>query len=256
MRKILFRQLKQLVTITPILFFSTLQYVASAEIVSVGLTSVQPPLVIDTRTKKGLVYDVLDILNNFQDDFKFVGNFYPPKRLLAEYDTLGIHMIAFNDVKWGWAQRKGVGSLTLTDGRDLFFSLKKGIKRTPKGGLTAVSGFHYAFAGFDPVTLQNMPNVSLVIDEPAVIKMLVNGRTEKGISSETYLKWLSVSDPGTFSMLQIEEKEDNRYNRQLVVFPSSPISIDQLNVFLNNANVRTALAKAFKKYGLSPPPLK
>jgi ABC-type amino acid transport substrate-binding protein len=224
-------------------------------IVNVGLTSIQPPLVFSGSEERGLIYDVLAALNDHQDDFTFTPSLVPAKRLLANHQTDDFHLIAYNDVLWGWAQRGGKPSVNLTNGKDLFFQLK-GTNQT--NGITAqigaVMGFHYAFSNFDAEKLGSMPNVSLVSDESGVLKLVEYGRVDKGIASETFLNWVSVSEPEVYAKLQIfAEQPDHTYNRQFVVFPYAPITVEQLNIYLRGLKASGVLGEIYAKYGIEIP---
>ncbi|MET0013148.1 MAG: hypothetical protein ABW085_05780 [Sedimenticola sp.] len=225
----------------------------SRQKVSVALTSIQPPFVIDEASRHGLAYDVVDALNRHQGLYEFQAKLIPAKRLLSDHDALGEHVVAFNDELWGWKQRGGAGSLTLTDGKDVFFSLNE---TSTKDTIAAVRGFHYAFSGFDPEKLSRMPNVTVVNDEPTVLEMVIQKRTDRGITSLAFLKWISVSSPELYSRLRIDPEEDHTYNRQFIVFPYSPVSVGIINRYLTEMKEEGILPRIYKTYGLESPPLK
>ncbi len=226
----------------------------SEQTIFVALTSVQPPFIIDEKKEHGLTFDLLNAINELQDDYRFVGKFYPIKQLFANYEKHNVHLVALGDLKWGWSELNAVGSLSLTNGKDVFFSLKSNATDEKNKGIAAVRGFHYAFANFDPVELSQLPNISLVNDEPTVVKMVLRGRVGRGISSEAYLKWLSVSNPKLSAKLKIEPKEDHNYNRQFIVLPNSLISVEEINNIVFSPSAREALRRVFAKYGLPFPP--
>lgn len=223
--------------------------------VHVGLTSVQPPLVINPADKEGLIYDVLDLLNEQQSEYHFSASLYPAKRLLANHKDANVHIVAYNSETWGWSERGGKGSVHLTDGRDLFVSLQdREMDRGHIKEIGAVRGFHYAFAGFDTVKLSRMENVSLVNDETSVLRIVEHQRVEKGILSETFLNWVSVSQPERYKRLDIDNANpDHTYHRQLVVFPYSPIKLKQVNGLLNELKANGRLQAVYDKYGLKVP---
>ncbi|SCA55441.1 conserved exported hypothetical protein [Candidatus Terasakiella magnetica] len=223
--------------------------------INVGLTSVQPPFVLDHNSQKGLVYDLLGALNEDQRTYKFTAHLFPAKRLLATYDKKQIDLIAFNDVKWGWLERGGQGSLTLTDGKDLFVELKEENQHDHVNSIGAVRGFHYAFAQFDIDKLAQMPNVTLVNSESSAINILAKGRVHKAISSEAYLNWVSVKDPTLYRRLNILPKADHTYNRQFIVMPNAKITKIEFDALLKKLKDKHILKSLFAKYGLDEPPL-
>lgn len=227
----------------------------ATQLVNVGLTSIQPPFVVNPETKQGLVYDFLEFLNKKQDKYHFSARLVPVKRLLSTDKYSTPDMIAFNNVEWGWVKRGGIGSLTLTDGRDLFFSLTDNIHPENKGTLAAVTGFHYAFADYQSKNLPKLDYVRLVKNEQAVIRLVEHGRTEKGIISESLLNWISVSEPERYQKFKIDPKEDHSYNRQFITLPSSPIDVEEFNQLLLKCK-GPQMDELFALYGLQPPPLK
>lgn len=222
--------------------------------VTIGLTSVQPPFVINTELRQGLAYTLTDFLNSKQERYRFNARMVPVKRLLSYDKDSGIHLIAFNDINWGWKERNGVGSLPLTHGSDRFFSTRTAIDDEHKGTIAAVRGFHYAFADFSESKLESLSHVRLAKDELGVIRLVEHGRTELGVVSNALLNWLKVSIPDRVEKLSIRQKPDHHYQRQMIVLPSSPISVEELNELLLKLKGE-GMDQLFQSYGLEPPPL-
>jgi len=231
--------------------------------ITVGLTSIQPPFVINSEKQQGLAYAFADFLNKKQKKFIFNPRMVPVKRLLKTEKGPEINIIAFNDVDWGWKKRGGKGSLPLTYGSDLFVrhtkqmpasNLQDSSPATEKATIAAVRGFHYAFAGFKASNLEQMDNVRLTKDELAVLRLVEHGRTDTGILSKSLLDWLSKISPDRFRLLEVNPEPDHTYERQLIVLPSSPISVDELNALLLQLR-GPEMNQVFSEFGLTPPPL-
>ncbi|MBB1488528.1 ABC transporter substrate-binding protein [Oceanospirillum sediminis] len=231
--------------------------------VTVGLTSIQPPFVINSEKQLGLAYAFTDFLNRKQKKFIFNPRMVPVKRLLKTEKGPEINIIAFNDVDWGWKKRGGEGSLPLTYGSDLFVrhkqqkptsALQESSSAANTVTIAAVRGFHYAFAGFKASNLEQMENVRLTKDELAVLRLVEHGRTDTGIISQSLLDWLSKTSPERFRLLNINPEPDHTYERQLIVLPSSPVSLDELNALLLQLR-GPEMNRIFSEFGLRPPPL-
>ncbi len=235
--------------------FAFLSYANAKTKVNVGLTSVQPPFVVDVAAKKGVIFDLLRTLNDNQSEFEFTPILYPARRMLSDYKELNIHIVAFNNVNWGWVQRGGVPSVNLTDGRDLFVSLANpDLTKTDIKDIGAVRGFHYAFAGYDADKLSKMQNVSLVENEAGVLKLLKFNRVKKGVVSEAFLNWISISDPHLYKILKINtETPDHTYHRQLIALESSPIKVEAIDSLLKKMRKSGILQAVYDKYGLTVP---
>lgn len=226
------------------------------ETVQVALTSIQPPFVFDNKELKGLVNDVFTELNRAQERYHFELALYPPSRLRQYFDSMQVHIIAFNDENWGWKPLGGQGSLPLTRGKDLFFQLAEPHKEANDRlvDIAAVRGFHYRFANFDPSYLEHNEEIAVLENEAAVVKFVSYGRAKRGISSEAYLNWLSLSQPHVYDRLQILNA-DHRYQRKLVVMPASPVSVEEIDDYLRTLSKSGLLNKIFDRYGQLPPPL-
>ncbi|WP_420549139.1 ABC transporter substrate-binding protein [Curvivirga sp.] len=235
--------------------FGLSQIVMAEEVrVNVALTSKQPPLVIDTREPTGLVYDVLKAMNEHQDEFHFVPRLIPAKRIFSTYQNGDIGVIAYNDLSWGWSQRGGVGSVAMTAGEDLFFSLKKEYLGTqPVKEIGAVLGFNYAFAGFDSNKTAHMDNVYLVKDEESVFRLVVNKRVQQGIVSRSFLDWMSVSNPVWYTKININPTPDHSYTRRFIVLEKSPISVDQIDSIIDDLKRQGVIQNIYANYGINFP---
>ena len=223
------------------------------ETVKVAVTSIQPPYVIDPKERVGLAYDMIDVLNGFQSNFQFVDVFCPPRRLLIEAKKNTVDLIAFNNTNWGWRDNNAGASISLTRGKDLFYSLKGQRNTNRADSIAAVRGFHYTFAQGDPDSLFTRAEVTLVNNEPAGLQMVMRRRTKTGIASEAFLNWIKSSAPDVYERLSINPVPDQEYERHIVVFPNSPISVERLNTLLKRPVIANALERIFADYGLPPP---
>ena len=227
--------------------------VSAGKIVDIGINAAQPPFSFQTDHQEGLIFDIVNALNSYQDTYTFRTNVYPTQRILRSPERLQMHIVAFNDENWGWSQRGGKGSLTLTDGMDVFVALKDNSERETIG---AVQGYHYAFADYDPEKLAAMKNVTAVKNEEAVLELILRQRVDRGVISLAFLRWIKVLRPDDYAKLEIVDKPDHIYNRQFILFSWSSIDIDALNDLLVQMKEDGILKSVFAKYGLPAPPLR
>ncbi len=225
----------------------------SLETVKIAVTSVQHPFVISPNERKGLAYDLIDVLNGFQSDFQFTDVFCPPRRLLVEARKQTVDLIAFNNVDWGWRSINAIGSRNLTKDKDLFYSLKGQRNDNRSDSIAAVRGYHYKFSDNDPNSLFAKAEVTLVNDEPSGLQMVMRRRTKTSIASEAFLYWVKTSAPDVYERLSINPVPDREYERHIVIFPHSPISAERLNKLLTRPVIVNALKRVFADYGLPPP---
>jgi hypothetical protein len=191
-----------------------------------------------------------------QERYEFVLNMYPPSRIVKYHNELKVDLVAFNDLKWGWDKQGGKGSLSLTNGKDIFFTFDKNGVAPNKEELTiaAVRGFHYRFANFDPSNLEKNTQIHSLEDETNVVEFMSYMRADKGIASKAYLDWLSVSKPEVYKRITLLE-EDHRYTRRFIAMPNSVISIKEVNNILLDLNKTGLLKLIFARYGQAAPPL-
>jgi ABC-type amino acid transport substrate-binding protein len=248
------RSVTVLIPVALLLFISV--FASAKETVHVALTSIQPPFVFDDAINSGLIRDLITEMNRVQNEFEFELVLFPPSRAVKYFKTLDVDIIALNDIHWGWDKLGGIGSLSLTQGRDVFFSFKNNAtKKRQESSIAAVRGFHYKFNDFDPAKLENNPLINLLKNEADVVTFMSYGRAEKGISSEAYLKWLALSKPELFNNITLL-KEDHTYNRRFIVMPRSVVSLDTINNILLKLKANDLLDRIFSRYGQAPPPLK
>lgn len=226
------------------------------EQINVAIELTHPPFVIDMATQTGLTYDMLKLFNSFQSRYKFVPIQVPTRRLRERAASLNIDMIALIDVDWGWRERGAIGSLSLTDGMDVFIARKAPTTQTGQPDLAAVVDFYYQFAEFSLEKLSAMPNVQLVSDESTVVEFVLRGRVRRGVVGLSTFNWLSLNQPEIHNVIKVLPSVDHHYSRQLVVLPNASIDIQDLNNLLLALEDRSLLKKLFATYGLQAPPLR
>lgn len=209
----------------------------------------------------GLGRDLVDALNGVQSRYAFDYVLMPTLRVTEMVASGVIDLASLHNIAWGWDARGVAATMDLCVARDVFIARKEatrdesffdGIGTLPMVG---VIGFHYRFAGYseDQAALKRAFNLVLVKDELTVIRMILEGRGEIGITASTTLDYLRKVDPELHGRLLVSRRFDSEYGRHFVVSAKAPIEPAELDDYLRTLARDGALAAIFERYGLSAP---
>lgn len=213
-----------------------------------------PPFVNPPSAGKwsGLTLDLIDALNNLQDEYEFV--FYPTSasRRFHDFDRGHYDLVLFESPHWGWQQMPVASLHSPLVGREVviakalpgrgqkYFSNREG-KR-----IALFSGYHYAFAGFNPDRdyLRRHHNAVMTFSHESNIQMVLRGRAELSVVGETFLHQYLAKHPGLGEQLLISEEPDQEYRHALIVRRGAAPGIAYLSKLfeqLQNTGELTAL---------------
>lgn len=242
-----------------LLTFLVSQFSLAANQVFVATNREQPPF--STAADQGLVNDLMDALNVIQNQYEFVVAHVVSDRAKKGLENGTYDMVAMSNINWGYQGLSAQSSADLLEVQDQFFALSSSIaddsyfSQVGSGLSTSVvRGFSYQFLNFEKDTkiLKEKYNTTVVLDEPTVVKMVLTGRANVGVSSSTNLQYFSSTNPEDHKKLSISEKFDSSYKRHFIVSDASSISVDEFNGFLVKLSENGTLKTLFKKYGLVP----
>jgi ABC-type amino acid transport substrate-binding protein len=207
--------------------------------------------------------EILQVLNTIQHQFNFVLKNIPTKRRQQAIDEGWIDVMMWDNPVWGWQNHSIETSAVLLDSKDIFIARNQGNSQTIFDNLSIhklalVYGYHYKFAEFktDANELSERFNVTFVRTEEAAIKMLLAGRVDITVISETSLNWFLLRFPSYREKVYISKRVDTHYQRYFLVPPSAPIHVEELNQLLALADYQGLLLPIYKRYGLLKPKFK
>ncbi len=204
---------------------------AKAEVVKVGGYNFPP--FVDKDGKSGMVYDLINKLNQSQKKFKFVFSLTSANRRYRDLKSGKIDAIFFEDEAWSWNQDKVPHQKTgviltggeiyvslLKPGRDQkFFDSFEGKK------IRGIFGYHYNFANMktDPEVLRKK-GISLGQNIEENLKDLMNDKVDIIVINSFVMDSLLKQDKTLAGKLLISTKKDQHYQLRILLNERSPIS--------------------------------
>lgn len=235
----------------------TVPYIQSQQTIDVGITINQPPLIMDNMT--GIGPDLIHALNNVQNDYYFRIIEQPPKRGLINFNSGKISIMVLVNIDWSYDKTICKQSIPIIKVQDKYFTINDHnihedlINRVGIDKTSIVNGFHYSFTNFDTDLERLNRNFNLIVvkDEPSVINMVLKERAVFGVVSSLLLEYLSVTSPKEFSKLFIFKKSDTEYYRHFIVRNDAKITVEQLNIYLEELFSNGMINNINSKYGLN-----
>jgi len=230
--------------------------------VNVGL-GVRPPFLLDRASEhfQGAGPEILQALNQVQQQFNFIPVEIPSKRKVQAIIDGKLDIIMWDNKKWGWGEHSIAVSSPLVYSKDIYFTLKKA-KRTQKffsdfsdKKIAMVIGYHYKMNDFitDIELLSKRFDVTMVRNEEASIRMVIAGRVDMAVVSETALNWYLIRFPQYQDKVLVSKRYDTQYGRHFLLPNNYPVTTNEMNEILQKANKQGLLSPIYKRYGLIKP---
>lgn len=207
----------------------------------------------------GVTLDVVAELNVIQAEYRF--EFVPTAaaRRYRELETGHFDMLFFENPAWGW-QREDIQSLEgavlgralfiarAADGRGQdYFDLRQD-KR-----IALFSGYHYAFAGFiaDAAHLRDAHNAVLTFSQESNIQMVLRGRVDMAVITESFLEAYLSRHPQYRSRLLVADEADQYYQHFLLMRSGAEPGVDRMKVYLDQLQDSGVLGRILERNGIN-----
>ncbi|MHA6196366.1 substrate-binding periplasmic protein [Pseudomonas wadenswilerensis] len=204
----------------------------------------------------GLLPQLAEALNKAQGRFHFVLVPTSIPRRFRDFEQGRVDMAIFENPDWGWQNIQHVSvDMGLEDaeifvahrtaGRDQhYFDDLKG-KR-----LALFSGYHYAFAGFnpDPRYLASTFNATLTYSHDSNLLMVQRERADIALVTRSYLSDYLVRNPESAGELLASERIDQLYHHYALLRPHAKISGDEFAALLDRLRANGELLRIFQPY--------
>ncbi|WP_448549525.1 substrate-binding periplasmic protein [Thalassotalea fusca] len=229
----------------------------TAEIVKVGLYDF-PPYAFVTDGSESIAVQLIDAMNAFQHQYKFVGIPTTSKRRYLDFEKNKFDMIIFEDIKWGWQDYPVTASYPFATGYEVYVTLAKPERDQSFFNdfqdkvMIGVLGYHYQFANFstDPEFLSKNFKLIQTDGQKKSLELILNNRGDIAVLSKEYLNYHFMQSPQDKDKLLISDKYDQIYNHTVLVRKNSHIAIEYINELLGNMRKKGILDTLFGKYGL------
>jgi len=229
----------------------------TADVIKVGLYDF-PPYAFVTEESESIAVQLLDAMNAFQHQYKFVGVPTTSKRRYLDFEKNKFDMIIFEDKKWGWQDYPVIASYPFATGYEVYVTLAKPERDQSFFNdfkdkvMIGVLGYHYQFADFstDPEFLSKNFKLIQTDGQKKSLELILNNRGDIAVLSREYLNYHFMQSPQDKDKLLISDKFDQIYNHTVLVRENSRISIDYINDLFERMRKKGILDALLGQYGL------
>ncbi|MEH6460364.1 substrate-binding periplasmic protein [Chitinimonas sp. JJ19] len=230
----------------------------AGRIVKVGVV-LFPPYIVLQQDARGstLRVELLELMNSFQRDYRFVPVVSGPLRRFHDFDQ-GMYDLSFYDnLAWGWKDRAVDATKVFLRGGEVYVALARhGRDENYFADLSdkrmiGMRGYHYGFAGFnnDPAFLRERFQMSFTDDNEATLRLLLLERGDVAVVTEAYLAGYLIRNPQDKDRLLISRKKDQPYSHSIIVRRGARPTVDELNQLLDKMQRAGVLKPLWRKYG-------
>ncbi|WP_371925234.1 substrate-binding periplasmic protein [Pseudomonas sp. H9] len=220
-----------------------------------------PPYTVrpEKGAETGLLPQLVEALNNSQQHYRFVLVPTSIPRRFGDLRQGRTDMAIFENPQWGWqgieheAVDMGLEDAEVfvtrnqPDRDERYFADLRG-KR-----LALYSGFHYAFADFnpDPQFLAEHYNATLTYSHDSNLLMVQRGRADIALVTRSYLSEFLVRNPKSSGQLLTSQRIDQVYHHYALLRPGAPISAQAFADLMQQLRDNGELLRIFQPYRIS-----
>lgn len=236
------------------------------DVIYVGLYNFPPYAEITDTKAQGAAVDLIHLLNDklVKSDIELRPYFTSPKRRYQDYEENKFDYIFFESEKWGWEKYNLSVSPIIAMGGEKYLSLKtnkniysqKDLQKSLKDKKIAVIlGYHYGFAELESneEELKRKYNIIFTNDHSKNIDLVLKGRADLAIITESYFKMKSDINQDLTSKLKLSTDYDQIYNHKILGRPNSKLSMKKIMEAMNSLKKEGKLKTIEKKYYIDFP---
>lgn len=229
----------------------------AAERVSVGGYIFPPFVEKDEKGNiSGMTIDLIDSLNKIQDEYHFNFVLTSARRRYIAFKQNEFDVLFFENILWGWQNTNIEATKVFLQGGEVFIALKDTTKnknyfnQLNNKSIAAMLGYHYNFAGYnsDPDFLRSNFNIHLSTDEKLNIQLVLLGKMDIAIVTQSYLDRFFLENPSAKQSLLISENMDQKYNHTILIKKNSLLDVTKMNGLLDTLNKSGEYSKLLKRY--------
>ncbi|WP_263144355.1 transporter substrate-binding domain-containing protein [Pseudomonas sp. RIT-PI-AD] len=237
--------------------------VADALEIRVGAYDFPPYAVKPEHQARGVLPDLLALLNAGQSRYRFVLVPTSNVRRYRDFAQGRFDLMFFEAAAWGWggieadALDLGIEDAEVfvaraTPGRDQAYFDRLSDKR-----LALRNGYHYGFAGLDadPARLAERFQATLTYSHESNLLMVLHGRVDVAVVTRSYLQLYLEHNPELADAFLVSRRTDQTYRLQALLRPRSPLSKEGLAALWRQLLADNRLASLLESYHLPLSPL-
>ena len=208
----------------------------------------------------GLTPEVIQELNRVQERYEFRFVLTTPTRRYQDFQAGRFDAILFEMPEWGWRAHGvavDVSEQIATDGEVYVAATAPGrdegyFDTLATRRIAAILGYNYGFTGYrnDPTELRRRFDIALVNDHAATIELVVRGRVDIGVVTESYLGRHLSEHPAERDRLLISQRRDQVYSLRVLARPGMAPSADDIAGMLEAAGRAGRLGALWARHGL------
>lgn len=235
----------------------------AAQEVRVGAAHFPPYIVRPERgADTGLLPQLLVALNQLQSDYHFVLVPTSIARRFRDFDQGRVDVVMFENPAWGW---QGISyspvDMGLEDAEVFIAKQQPGRQQTyfddlGSKRLALFSGYHYAFAGFNPSPkyLIDTFNATLTYSHESNMQMVLRGRVDIALITRSNLIDLLRGNSQIKPLMLVSERTDQIYHHYALLRPQGPIQSQQFAQMLQSLRDNGQLSAIFDPYKIAVSP--
>jgi len=234
--------------------------VCGAQVVRIGAAHFPPYTIRPEKGEDtGLLPQLVGALNAAQSDFQFqlVPTSIP--RRFRDFQQGRIDMAIFENPDWGWQKIPHVNvDMGLEDAEIFVAQRVEGrsedyFHELHGKRLALFSGYHYAFADFnpDPKYLADNYNATLTYSHDSNLLMVLRGRADIALVTRSYLSDFMARNPDEARQLLVSERIDQIYRHFALLRPQAAITGEQFSQLLQILRDNGQMYKIFQPYRIA-----
>ncbi|GGY57768.1 ABC transporter substrate-binding protein [Bacterioplanes sanyensis] len=209
---------------------------------------------------QGLTIDLLALLNNKQQKYRFEPVMISPKRRYQAFLSGDYDLLFYESKDWGWGNIDIDTSAVYQRGRELYVALADPEREQSffddlsRHRLIGILGYHYGLAGHnsDEDYLRKHYNMLLSWDHRRNFDLLFERRGDVLIVNQSYLDRYMSLYPERAKRLLLSEKSDQLYRHTVLVRPDNDPSVETMNALLEQITQDGSLARLLEQQGIRP----
>lgn len=232
--------------------------IQAKEKIAVGVYEYPPFFALVEQQSRGVIPDLLRLLNQAQDKVEFTLYITTARRRYKDFQDGKFDMLLFESLDWGWRGYPLDASITFFTGGEVWVALasldrdQRYFTQFEGKRLIGVLGYHYGFAGLDanPDSLRQRFGMQLVDSQDKVIGLLLQKRADMGLVANSFINRYLYLHPELKSTLLISQSFDQQYQHGALLRRGAKIEIHWLNGVFTELQQSQQLQRLWRKHHL------
>ncbi|MGH8390015.1 MAG: substrate-binding periplasmic protein [Pseudomonas sp.] len=240
----------------------------AAQLVRIGAAHFPPYTVRPEQgADTGLLPQLVEALNASQSDYQFVLVPTSIPRRFGDFKQGRIDMAIFENPAWGWKEIPHTDVDMGLEDAEIFVAQRQPENQQVRQQdyfaelagkrLALFSGYHYAFADFNPEPqyLAKNYNATLTYSHDSNLLMVLRGRADIALVTRSYLSDYFLRNLSVVNELLVSERVDQVYHHYAILRPTAPITGETFGKLLQGLRDNGQMLKIFDPYKIAVVPV-